>query len=364
VDAEVLLLPEVAGQGLVEGPDGEGQAAAVFHDGGDVAGDPVIGLRDGPAGQVDRGLLGLHEKVEIVDVHEGVPDRPGDAGVDLRHDERRLFHGVAGHVDPQPETGVSLLVRRRDLDDGRVDVDGARLEEPGDPREAARDEVHPARRDGVAGHPSGVEGLEAVLLRVALVDGDRVAEAHELDQLEILQIPAVRGHELPDECARLGHPRSEEDGHAGPDPLQHLLGLDDPVFPEGRVLGAVEHGGVTSTKGSGRRAYGVRQTAGHRSVATVNAPSSRKAGASKPSFDHYVALHPCCQSGKSLPSSVLAPRSSILYFSPSKTASAARCTSGLPCRSPRRFRHGACASSRRRRPASSGRSSRRPSSRR
>jgi len=241
VDAEVLLLPQVAGQGLVDGPDGEGQAAAVLDDGRDVRGDPVVGLRDGPAGQVDRGLLRLDEEVEIVDVHEGVADRPGDAGVDLRHDERCLFHGVAGHVDAESEARVPLFVGRGDLDDGRVDADGARLEEPGDPGKPARDQIHPARRDGVARHPAGVERLEPVLLRVALVDGDRVAEAHELDQLEVLEVPPLRGHEVPDEGARLGHPRAEEDRHAGPDLLQHGLGIDDPVFPEGRVLGAVEH---------------------------------------------------------------------------------------------------------------------------
>jgi len=139
---------------------------------------------------------------------------------------------------------VPPLVGRGDLDDGHVDANGAGLEEPGDPREAARDQIDPACRDGFACHPAGVERLEAVFPRVPLVDGDRVAEAHELDQLEVLQVSPVRGHEVLDEGPRFGHPRAEEDGHAGLDLLQHLIGLDDPVFPEGRVFGAVEQLGV------------------------------------------------------------------------------------------------------------------------
>ena len=47
-----------------------------------------------------------------------------------------------------------------------------------------------------------------------------------------------------DEGPRLGHARAEEDSHAGLDLLQHLVGLDDPVFPEGWILGAVEQGGI------------------------------------------------------------------------------------------------------------------------
>jgi len=99
VNAEVLLFPEMTGQGLVDGPDGEGQAAPVLDNRGHVRGDPVIGVRHGPAGQVDRGLPGLDEEVEVVDVHEGVADRPGDPGVDLRHDERGVLHGMPRHVD-------------------------------------------------------------------------------------------------------------------------------------------------------------------------------------------------------------------------------------------------------------------------
>ena len=110
--------------------------------------------------------------------------------------------------------------------------------------EAARDEIDPARRNGFACHPAGVERLEAVFSRIALVDGDRVAEAHELDQLEVLQVSPVRGHELFDEGPRLGHPRAEKDRHAGLDLFQHLIRLDDPVFPEGRGFGAVQHRGV------------------------------------------------------------------------------------------------------------------------
>ncbi len=69
-------------------------------------------------------------------------------------------------------------------------------------------------------------------------------EAHELDQLEVLQVSPVRGHELLDEGPRLGHSRAEKDRHAGLDLLQHLIRLDDPVFPEGRVFGAVQQGGL------------------------------------------------------------------------------------------------------------------------
>ena len=72
-------------------------------------------------------------------------------------------------------------------------------------------------------------------------------EAHELDQLEVLQVSPVRGHELPDEGPRLGHPRAEKDRHAGLDLLQHLSRFYDPVFPEGRVFGAVQQGDVSSS---------------------------------------------------------------------------------------------------------------------
>ena len=73
--AEVAFAGQMSTQRLEEGAGVKGDATAVFHDGGDIGGDPVDDIIDRPARKVDRRFSRPYQIIEIIHMDEGVSHR-------------------------------------------------------------------------------------------------------------------------------------------------------------------------------------------------------------------------------------------------------------------------------------------------
>ena len=231
VHTQVLFVSEVRAQGLEQGPQGKGDTAAVLDDRCHVGCDLIEHLVDRPSVEIDEFFRRVNEHVEARHAHKGVPKGARGLCVDLSHDKGSLFHRLPGNIDGRPEAAVACLVGRRDLDKGHIDRDLSGFDQPGDSGERAWNQIDPARCNRLAGHPAGEEGLQAILLGMKLLQGDGIAQAHDLDQLQVTEIAGLRGHQVLDQRPRFCHAGADEDAHPGLDPLQHLFRRDDPILP-------------------------------------------------------------------------------------------------------------------------------------
>jgi len=225
VNPQVPLPPQMPPQRLEQGAVVKGDAAPVLDHRGDLRGHPVQNPVHGPAGKIDRRLRRLHQKVELVHVDEGVAHRPGDPAVDLPHHQLGPFHGVLGRVHGHPQAGVPRGVGRRDLYERRIHPDRPRFDQPGNAGDPAGNEVHGPGRDGVAGHPAGKEGLQPEpARRGGPVGGHGIAQADQLEKLQVVEVGEARTHQAPDQRAGLRHPRAQKDAHPRLDLLENRLG--------------------------------------------------------------------------------------------------------------------------------------------
>jgi len=131
-------------------------------------------------------------------VDQGVAEGAGGPGIDFTDDYRGALHGLALHGHAEPQAAVARFIGRCDLDEGDIDMDGPGAEKPGDPGKTAGDEIHSSLLNRLSRHPAGKECLQTVLPGKSLIDGHGVAQADQLDHLQVLKIRLDRSHEMLD----------------------------------------------------------------------------------------------------------------------------------------------------------------------
>ncbi len=143
--------------------------------------------------------VGQREGVHAIEAHGGVAVRARHAAVDLGEDDARVIDRGARRVARRPQRAHAVVVGRRQLEQGRVERDGASAEQPGDVGKKDRHEVgatlchrrayvgaaeerhraQPAghRRRDEAARAGGVQMEEPYALHVAPA-GQRVEQRH------------------------------------------------------------------------------------------------------------------------------------------------------------------------------------------
>lgn len=233
VDAQVLLVLEMAEDRVRNAAVPHLDRVAVLHDAGDVGPD-LLGYLIGHRVLVfkERLVIG-YDEVHVPDVDEGVAQHPGHAGVHLGNDERGVLGRGLYDVHADPEAHEPVLVRKRGLDKGYVHGYELPLEQAGDLGQEHRRIVRETPVDGVARVVPDEKGVGAEVVLELFIRIRRHAQGPDLEHLGVEEGLGVGPNVVDkrfDEVLGLAASRADEN------PVSRVDGIEDTLLG-GEFLG-------------------------------------------------------------------------------------------------------------------------------
>ena len=228
VDAEVDLVEQAREDGVGNGADAHLECSAVGDEGRDVRRDrglDGVGIRRRVIGhrpvRVDEGGDGAER-------HDRVAVRARHLLVDLRNDQRGGAGRGDGGVGRGADGAEAVFVRRRELQDGGIELHAAAEEHLRDVGEEDRCEVGAAGLDRLA-HVCADEERIRTEMSVAIL-GER-GVAFEVDVVDANVFDVVALDQRVEERPRCGRGAVKEHAHPALDQLHCVFGRFCPVFP-------------------------------------------------------------------------------------------------------------------------------------
>jgi len=221
VDAQVLVVVELAQHGVRDAADAHLQRRAVGDDRRQVVGDGFL-LRRGD-GHLHFGQEVVHFDyiVNLAHVDEAVAQGARHVRVDLGDDELGALGGGLGHADLGAIRAVAIAVGRRHLDERHINGQPPALEQAGNLRQEDGCEVRPPGVHCLADAGADEERVDAQVRGELWLDVVGFADDQHLDQHQIAEFQGAlfeRFHQA------LGHRgvAGDEEAVAG---AQHAHGL-------------------------------------------------------------------------------------------------------------------------------------------
>ncbi len=154
----------------------------------------------------------------------------GRLGIDFANNQMRGFHRLPLHIHAD-QAGIPVFIRRRYLDERRINVNGARLKQLGDFGKPAGDKIDSSRADGFGRNPAGEKSPQTKFAGISFINRYGIADTDQLNQLQILEVRLFRRHKIFNQRARFRHARPQKNGHARLDLRQYFTGRNNLILP-------------------------------------------------------------------------------------------------------------------------------------
>ncbi len=161
VEAQVLLVLQRQESRRRQVPQAGMHGGPVVHEPGYVASDGPVRFAQRGFAHFEQRLLLVDQVIHVAQVDEAVAEGDGHGRIHLGNDRPGGLHRFLGYVHGDAEAHVPVFIRRRDLDQGRVDLQSPIVEQTGNIGNENGNILGAAFPDRLPGPPAGhKEGLD------------------------------------------------------------------------------------------------------------------------------------------------------------------------------------------------------------